>query len=469
MPDLLLQAMSAKQNGDNTLAKQLLSQAIIQEPRNEAAWMLMSEVVEDIKLRRNCLERVLAINPDNTAASTALTKLNTSPLSPVSRGERDKPFNPPIIEKTPAYTPPFSWENEKDEFQALGDLTYANFLDEQPKQPAETPPTFDWANESSEPDKTIQKLFNAVSNPELATQQLPDTDLQALENANADGQTDLVAGLRGDMEDRWLDELVGAEEETTPTAPPQPVTTVEYTVSAEPQLGLDAFTSPEEPIEPVTSDIRLWDNPSAEKDRLVILSNKSIVYANPQPSDVPHILGLFNEKKMLRDLLGENAGMIKLDSIERLVINPKRSTLSISYMLDNKITTHPLTFSSPQVRDEVLTALQLRLGANFSESIRSFSLSDKIIPSLVILLFVVFIGWGLIAGLPMLSTLPPAQLGQLQTILTGLQGFVASVGIFNLVLILGFFGMLCLIWLGSNLLKPSKLVIIDKIFRDLNS
>jgi len=31
MPDLLLQAMSAKHSGDSTLAKQLLSQALIQD------------------------------------------------------------------------------------------------------------------------------------------------------------------------------------------------------------------------------------------------------------------------------------------------------------------------------------------------------------------------------------------------------------------------------------------------------
>ncbi len=66
MSDLLLQAVNARQNGNIALTKQLLAQALIQDPRNEGAWMLMYEVVDDVKLKRNCLERVLAINPDNS-------------------------------------------------------------------------------------------------------------------------------------------------------------------------------------------------------------------------------------------------------------------------------------------------------------------------------------------------------------------------------------------------------------------
>ena len=51
---------------------------------------------------------------------------------------------------------------------------------------------------------------------------------------------------------------------------------------------------------------------------MVILTSTSLIYANPKESDIPHIMGLFAEKKMLRDLLGENAGVIKLESIQRL-------------------------------------------------------------------------------------------------------------------------------------------------------
>src|SRR4030042_2349733 len=162
MSDLLQDAMSAEQRGDITLAKQLLSQALIQDPNNETAGMLMAEAVEDVRLRRNCLERVLAINPDNIFASTTLTKLDTSPLSPVTRGERDKPLTPPKIDKTPPFTPSFTWGSDQEQYLALGDLTYPDLPEEQPVQPSETMPTFDWANESVDPDKTMEKLLNAI-------------------------------------------------------------------------------------------------------------------------------------------------------------------------------------------------------------------------------------------------------------------------------------------------------------------
>lgn len=182
MPDLLLQAMDARMSGDLTQAKQLLAQALIQDPHNEGAWMLMSEVVDDVKLKRTCLQRVLLINPENSAANIALMKLDTSPLGPVVRGERYKPVIPPKLEKAPPFTPPFTWTGDEAQFQALGDMTYPDLTGEEVNQMPETPTSFDWANESAEPDKTIDKIFNAISNPEQAAEPLPDTDMSMLDD-----------------------------------------------------------------------------------------------------------------------------------------------------------------------------------------------------------------------------------------------------------------------------------------------
>ena len=460
MPDLLLQAMSAKHSGAIALAKQLLSQALIQDPNNEAAWMLMSEVVEDVKLRRNCLERVLAINPNNGAASAALAKLNTAPLSPIMRGERDKPFTPTTPERTPPFTPPFTWDDSQEQYLALGDDTYSEETPPPEERPfQESPPTFDWANDSDEPDKTIQRIFTAVSNPELASQSLLDADLNEQEESQAAGQSENTPAQTS-AENRWLNELVGPDEEAL--TEPQPAVLQDFSVSAEPQMGLDAFTNPEQPIESVTSDYLLWDNPNAKVDRLVILSNKSLVYANPKASDIPKILELFSEKKMVRDLLGENARMIKLDNIKRISTNPSTSVLSIEFINSrDKLTNHQLTFFNPQTRDEVMRAFQIRLGANSTESVQSFKLSDKLAPPLVVLLFLAFLVWSLVAGLPMLSSLPSSQLGQLEGVLSTLQSIITSVGVTNIILLIGFCGLLCLLWLISNLRKPTNLVVVE--------
>ena len=461
MSDLLQEALRAKQSGDIGLAKQLLSQALIQNPSDEAAWMMMSDVVEDVKLRRNCLERVLSINPDNTAASTALTKLNTSPLSPVVRGERDKPFNPPRLEKTPPFTPPFTWEGEQKQFLALGDLTYPDLPGDQPVTPAETTPTFDWANESAEPDKAIHKIFDAISNPEQASQPLPDTYLNWLNTSKAGETSDIPMDAEAVAEARYLDELVGPEQETLPEQ--QPANPEDFKVSSEQPLGLDAFTSPEQSLEAVTPDYRLWDNPKARIDRMVILSNKSIVYASPKATDVPHILGLYAEKKMLRDLLGVNAGMIKLESIRRLYAIPKKSSLSIDYQNNGeKKSSHQLTFSNREVRDEVMESMKIRMGPDFYQTTHSFGFMDKFIPPFVILLLLAFLGWGVVAGIPMLSELPEAQLGSLQVILSTVQNFISYVGVLNLDLILVGCALVTVIWLMSSLRKPSKWITVQR-------
>lgn len=460
MSDLLIQAMTAKQSGDFTLAKQLLSQAIIQDPRNEGAWMLMSEVVEDIKLRRNCLERVLAINPDNPAANIALTKLNTSPLGPVIRGERNKPLELPKIEKTPPFTPPFTWNSEQEQYLALGDLTFPDLTDEYGDPLPETPPTFDWATDSDEPDKTIQKIFDAVSNPELASEPPSDTDLNWLDNLREE-QTGSITGDEPETEDKWVNELVESEAEELQGQ--QPESPDDFSVSAEPEWGLEAFATTEQPTNASAEpNSLLWDNPKANMDRLVILSHKSIIYANPTPSDIPHIMGLFNEKKMMRDLLGEDAGVIKLESIQRVTIIPKCANLRIDYMQNEKAITHEFTFSSPQVRDEALTALRFRLGSGFTQSIQSYSMEDKILSPVLILILVAALVWGLIGGVPLLNAVPIFQSGTPQVILSSLQQFINGIGAFILILLAGLIGLVCLIWMVKNLRKPSTTVILER-------
>jgi len=461
MPELLQEALSAIQRGDNTLAKQLLSQALIQDPNNEATWMLMSNMVDDVRMKRNCLERVLAINPNNIDASTALTRLNTSPLSPVTRGERDKPIYPSNFDKIPPFTPPNTWGNDQEQFLAPHDLSNQDLTVEQPIQTTETTPTFDWAHDSEEPDKTINQLFIAVSSPELASQPRPNTDLTWLDQDQSAILSNSVQDVDGKSEAMWLDELVGTDVEPLPEVS---MGTLEgFPIDGGPELGSDGVIAAEQPEEPIGSDYQLWDNPKAKKNRMIILSDTSLMYANPKESDIPHILGLFAEKKMIRDLLGEKAGLIKMESIRRLLVNPKKADLSIDYVdINKKKITHKLTFSSLQVRDEVLDAIKLKPGAEYRESIQIFRLQDKIVPPLAVLLLFVFLIWGLNAGLPMLSGLTSSQLGILAPIVSLMMGIVLSIGRTNLFLIYVLGGLLTVVWLVSNLRKPSEQIILER-------
>jgi hypothetical protein len=379
----------------------------------------------------------------------------------VVRGERFKPVIPPKIEKAPPFTPPFTWSGDEAQFQALGDMTYPDLTGEGVNKLPETPTTFDWAADSAEPDKTIGKIFDAVSNPELAAEPLPDSDLSWLNDPLTAGAA-VGAGSSGSTTSTFSgQDLVGPSAGSTNGQ--QPTSQTDSSVSTELQSGMAAYNDDNEvqagPNEP---EPLLWDNPQAKTDRMVILGSKSIIYANPAESDVPHIMGLFNEKKMLRDLLGENAKTIKLESIHRLTVNPKRSNIDIDYALDDKPISYQFIFASPQVRDEALDALQLRLGAGFSRSTRKFSLVDKILVPLLIIVLVTVIGWVLLAGLSYLESAPGFQTGILQLILINIQYYVDLIGPMYIFLIIFVLVALCLVWLVINLSKPSSLVILEQ-------
>ncbi len=75
MPTKLRQAISAIKAGDKEVSKRLLAEILESDPQNENAWLWMSGVADTDEQCRQCLERVLAINPDNEIAQRGITRL----------------------------------------------------------------------------------------------------------------------------------------------------------------------------------------------------------------------------------------------------------------------------------------------------------------------------------------------------------------------------------------------------------
>jgi len=73
--ELLRQAVTAARAGRKAEAQQLLEQILQANPRHEQAWLWMSAVVETDAERVECLQRVLATNPNNAAARKGLAQL----------------------------------------------------------------------------------------------------------------------------------------------------------------------------------------------------------------------------------------------------------------------------------------------------------------------------------------------------------------------------------------------------------
>jgi tetratricopeptide (TPR) repeat protein len=70
--DLLQRGIAAAQAGRRDEARQLLTQAVEHDERNEQAWLWLAGVVDDPEDMRTCLENVLDLNPANERARKGL-------------------------------------------------------------------------------------------------------------------------------------------------------------------------------------------------------------------------------------------------------------------------------------------------------------------------------------------------------------------------------------------------------------
>ncbi len=71
----LSQAITYVKSGEKVKGKKLLVEVIRSNPQNETAWLWMAVVIKDKNQRRQCLEKVLGINPNNEQARTELAKM----------------------------------------------------------------------------------------------------------------------------------------------------------------------------------------------------------------------------------------------------------------------------------------------------------------------------------------------------------------------------------------------------------
>ena len=81
-------AREAIRQGNPSTAQGMLLEVVRANPRNETAWLWLSAIVRDPSRERDCLERVLKINPNNELARQHLTRLG--------------PLETPLVRSAPA-------------------------------------------------------------------------------------------------------------------------------------------------------------------------------------------------------------------------------------------------------------------------------------------------------------------------------------------------------------------------------
>ncbi len=82
--DAVKQAIAIIKSGDKASGQKILAGVVSSDSKNEAAWMWLSVCVEQVSQKKFCLNRVLAINPNNQQARQALSEL-------------DKPIELPVL------------------------------------------------------------------------------------------------------------------------------------------------------------------------------------------------------------------------------------------------------------------------------------------------------------------------------------------------------------------------------------
>lgn len=70
----LAEASVALERGDRSTARTILKDALREDPDNAQAWLLLADSVDDPGQRRDCIERVLTLDPDNLRAREALAE-----------------------------------------------------------------------------------------------------------------------------------------------------------------------------------------------------------------------------------------------------------------------------------------------------------------------------------------------------------------------------------------------------------
>lgn len=99
--ELMQSGIDKVKAGDRQGGASVLAQVVINDPKNETAWLWLAEAVDDPARKRFCLGRVLAINPDHEAAKVALQRLQAEP-APMSEPTASAPaVSPTAVQVQP--------------------------------------------------------------------------------------------------------------------------------------------------------------------------------------------------------------------------------------------------------------------------------------------------------------------------------------------------------------------------------
>src|SRR5512142_1937940 len=104
MQPLVQSAIDAANRGDNNKALELCKQALSANPNDVDAWLVVAAVVEQPERKRQCLNRVLSIDPTNQIARDELLDMDRAAMGGAPLSTPPAPVSQPTYQSAP--TPP---------------------------------------------------------------------------------------------------------------------------------------------------------------------------------------------------------------------------------------------------------------------------------------------------------------------------------------------------------------------------
>lgn len=103
--EMVAQAKTAYRAGQKAAARDLLLQAVQQDPNHQDAWLWLSGMVETLEDQQICLENVLALNPTHERARKGLAAVERK----LAERAAQQPAPPPPPPPKPDPEPPMDW------------------------------------------------------------------------------------------------------------------------------------------------------------------------------------------------------------------------------------------------------------------------------------------------------------------------------------------------------------------------
>lgn len=101
MHQLVESAIEAINQGDKNKAQDFIKQVLTANPNDVDAWLVLTAVIDEPERKRQCLDRVLALDPVNQLARAELFELDRATLG-------GNPSSMPDSVQVPPFVPPFS-------------------------------------------------------------------------------------------------------------------------------------------------------------------------------------------------------------------------------------------------------------------------------------------------------------------------------------------------------------------------